>query len=235
MCGCPERENLMDPAESAARWRRWTVRGAGSVISQLLSVLDTTLPAGWKRLTEDDLLPFRKFVRVGSAWYGRPVPAGVGVALGLERFGEAELRGGWVWFAVAPNLTPAPGPSATWDDVMRFLDHGILPAARAAGADIQIPTSEEVFFSELPLEVGDRLRAFSHAARKSLPLSREEADRWREFVISVFRTKVIIDARPFTDWLVVDGWPRETAAELERQLLDDCLLLSRYADEVSAA
>ena len=85
------------------------------------------------------------------------------------------------------------------------------------------------------LDIRDRLQTFSDAARKSLPLNREEAELWREFVIAAFRAKAVIDAQPFIDWLAAAGWPRESAAELNSQFFDHCLLLSRYADEVSAA
>jgi hypothetical protein len=115
------------------------------------------------------------------------------------------------------------------------LDEGIIPAARASGVSIRVPTAEEVFIDELPYEVKDRLDRFSDAARKSLPLDPKEAELWREFVVAVFRMKTIIDPEPFINWLAAAGWPRESAAELDSRLLDDCLLLSRYADEVSAA
>jgi len=35
---------------------------------------------------------------------------------------------------------------------------------------------EDAFLSDLPLDIRDRLQAFSGAARKLLPLNREEAD-----------------------------------------------------------
>ena len=52
-------------------------------------------------------------------------------------------------------------------------------------------TREEVFLSELPADVRDQLRTFSGTARKSLPLTRQEAALWHEFVITAFRTTVI--------------------------------------------
>ena len=111
----------------------------------------------------------------------------------------------------------------------------LFPPRGRPGQASGVPTPEEVFFSELPFDVRDRLRTFSDAARKSLPLNREEAELWRDFVIAAFRTKAVIDTQPFIDWLAAAGWPRESAAELNSQLLDHWLLLSRYADEVSAA
>ncbi len=111
----------------------------------------------------------------------------------------------------------------------------MVPAARAVGAVLRLPSSEEVFLADLPADVRDRLRTFSQAARKALPLNREEAALWRDFVIAAFRAKTIIDAQPFTDWLVADGWSRQAAAELNVCFFDQCLLLSRFADEVSVA
>jgi hypothetical protein len=112
----------------------------------------------------------------------------------------------------------------------RFLDEGVIPAARAAGANIRVPTPEDAFFSNLPVDIRDRLQTFSDAARKPLPLNREEAESWREFVIAAFRAKAVIDAQSFIDWLAAAGWPRETAAELNLRFFDHYLLLSRYAD-----
>src|SRR5262249_8636020 len=139
------------------------------------------------------------------------------------------------WFAGASSGGPVPpGIPAAWDHVMGLLDGGIVPAARAVGAEVQAPTPEEMFLSDLPLEVADRLRRFSQACRKSLSLSREEAEGWHGFVIAAFRMAVI-DPVPFTNWLVADGWSREAARELHMRFIDQCLLLSRYADEVSTA
>jgi hypothetical protein len=71
--------------------------------------------------------------------------------------------------------------------------------------------------------------------RKSLPLSRPEAASWHDFVIAAYRMNAIVDPESFSNWLGADGWPRESAAELNLRFFDQCQLLSRYADEVSAA
>lgn len=226
----------MDPVENASRWSRWAVSGPGSVISRVFSVLDANLPSGWKRLADLDLLPYMSLVKQGSGWYTiETTPSHVGMTLSIERPGESELRGGRVWFAGPPYPTQSPSVPAAWDQVTRFLDEGVVPAAKAAGAHIRLPTPEDAFLSDLPAEVRNRLRTFSEAARKSLPLNREEAESWRGFVISAFRAKAVVDAQPFTDWLVAGGWSRESAAELNLRFFDHCFLLSRYADEVSAA
>lgn len=226
----------MDPEKGASRWHRWAVSGTGIAISQLLIELDANLPPGWKRLTENDLLPYQPLVRKGSAWYAiDSTPSHVGVTLSLERPGDAELRGGRVWFAGPPYPTPEPSIPAAWDRVMQFLDDGVVRAARAVGASVRAPTPEEVFLADLPADVRERLLTFSRAARKSLPLDREEEESWRGFVIAAFRSKAVIDARQFTDWLTTEGWPGEAAAELNARFFDHCQLLGRYADEVSAA
>jgi hypothetical protein len=226
----------MDPVENASRWSRWAVSGPESTISQVFSVLDTNLPTGWKRLTGQNLLPYMSMVNRGSGWYAIETTSSyVGVTLSIERPRGSELRGGRVWFAGPPSPTGKPGIPAAWDQVTRFLEEGVGPAARAAGANIRVPTPEDAFLSNLPVDVRDRLRTFSEAARKSLPLNREEAELWRGFVIAAFRAKAVVDAQPFTDWLAAAGWSRESAAELNLQFFDHCLLLSRYADEVSAA
>jgi hypothetical protein len=226
----------MDPVEGSSRWRRWAAKGTAAAISQLIDVLDTRLPTGWRRLTGDALIPYQSLARPGAAWYAiDPAPCHTGVTLCLERVGESQLRGGSVWLAAPPSPTPPPGVASAWDQVMRFLDDGVVPAARSAGVEMQMPTPEEVFLSDLPADVRDRLNAFSKTARKSLPLGREEAELWRGFVVAAFRAKAIIDPGPFTDWLVADGWAREAADELTARFFDHSQLLSQYAEEVSAA
>jgi hypothetical protein len=226
----------MDPVQNAWRWKRWTATGPESAISEVFRILDANLPSGWSRLTGDELLRYGSLVKPGAGWYGlEATPPNTGVALSIERLRESELRGGWVCFARPASAVGEPGIPARWDDVGRFFDEGVVPAARAAGASMRVPTPEEVFFSELPIDVRNRLRTFSDAARKSLPLNREEAELWREFVIAAFRAKAGIDTQPFIGWLAAAGWPRESAAELDSQLLDQWLLLSQYVDEVSAA
>jgi hypothetical protein len=226
----------MDPLENAYRWKRWAATGPASTISRLFCALDANLPGGWKRLEGDDLLPHAAMVKPESGWYALDTtPSHVGVVLSIERPMESELRGGWVWFAGSPFPPGKPGVPAAWDQVSRFLDEGIIPAARTVGANICVPAAEDAFLSELPADIRDRLTKFSDAARKSLPLNREEGELWREFVIAAFRAKVIIDAESLVGWLVAAGWSKESAVELNLRFFDHCLLLSRYAGEVSAA
>jgi hypothetical protein len=119
---------------------------------------------------------------------------------------------------------------------MRFLDEGIVPAARAvSGTSVLVPTVEDLFFGDLPTDVADRLRKFSQTARKVLPLDRAEAGLWHDFVICAYRARVVIDEPRLIAWLVDKTWRREDALELSLRFFDQCLLLSRYAAEVSAA
>src|SRR5262249_12508414 len=103
------------------------------------------------------------------------------------------------------------------------------------GALVQVPAPEDLFLGDLPIDVAERLRKFSRAARKVLPLDRAETDLWHGFVIGAARARAVIDPRRFVDWLTSESWSREDAMELSLRFFDQCLLLSRYADEVSAA
>lgn len=226
----------MEPVESANRWHQWSVKGSGDALTQVLDHLDATTPHQWKRLRGEELRPYQTLVRPGSAWYSlETTPSHVGVTLSVERIRDSELRGGRVWFADPPYPTQAPSIPAAWDQVMLFLDEGIVPAAQAAGASIWVPSLEDLFLADLPPEVADRLRKFSQSARKVLPLDRDEAELWRGFVIGAYRAKAIIDGRRFVDWLVHESWERKDAAELNLRFFDQCQLLARYAEEVSAA
>ncbi len=226
----------MDPIVSSTRWHQWTMKGAGNVLTKVLDDLDGRFPHEWKRLHGAELQPYQPLVRPGSAWYAYEMtPSCAGITLSLERFGDSELRGGRVWFAGPPHMASVPNVPAAWDQVMRFLDEGVVTAALALGCTIRIPTPEDTFISELPPDIADRLRKFSKAARKSLPLNREEADLWSAFVVGAFRAKAVMDPRQFTNWLVMDGWPASGSAELNLRFFEQSRLLSQYADEASAA
>jgi hypothetical protein len=226
----------MDPVENAWRWKRWTAKGPESAISEVFRILDANLPSGWRRLTGDELLQYGSMVKPGSGWYGLEAPPpDAGVVLSIERPVPSLMAGGWVWLPRPSSPTATNGVAAEWADVGRFFDEAVVPAVKAAGANLRVSTPEEVFYSELPIDVRNRLQAFSDAARKSLPLNRDEAELWRDFVIAVFRLNALIDPQPFINWLAAAGWPKESAAELDSQLRDQWLLLSRYVDEVSAA
>src|SRR5260221_3140577 len=127
----------MEPVDSASRWHQWSVKGDGGVLARVIEGLDARHPAGWERLCGDALESFRSLVRPGSAWYAlAPAPTYAAVTLSVERVRDAELRGGRAWFAAGPTYPPPAAPSpgsipGAWDQVMRFLDKGIVPAARA--------------------------------------------------------------------------------------------------------
>ncbi len=246
----------MDPLDQSWRWDHWVATGTEETVSAILTNLDSKLPCGWRRLSEDDLIPLGPLFRPGSAWYGLdPDGARSGMALGIEKPTPYRIRGGWVRSpfrsrAASTGHAPAssgqeaqcqderstrPDDPKAWIEVDRFLDEGIVPAARAAGAEIEVPPPEERIFFEIPFEVGRRLRDFAGATPRSLPLEPRVAGLWREFAVAVFRQKARFETEWFVRWLVSVGWLRETAAQLYEQLVEDCLLLSTYADEVSAA
>jgi len=87
----------------------------------------------------------------------------------------------------------------------------------------------------LPPDVAEHLQRFSQSARKVLPLNSDEAEIWRAFVIGAYRARAVIDGQGFINWLVHESWKKEDAAELNLRFFDQCQLLARYADEVSAA
>jgi hypothetical protein len=226
----------MEPIEKSTRWDRWKMMGASDVLTKVLRDLELRFPNEWKRLSGEELNSHLRFVQPGSAWYAFTMtPSCAGITLSLERVGDSELRGGRIWFAGPPETASVPNIAAAWDQVMRFLDEGVVPAAQAHGAVVRIPTPEDIFISELPFDIADRLRTFSEAARKSLPLDRKEADLWSAFVIGAFRVRAVIDSRQFANWLARDGWPASESAELCSRFSDQCRLLSQYAEEASAA
>ena len=225
----------MDPQDSSLRWHRWTVSGPKETLSQFFDVLDADLPKGWRRVS-DKLIVDQSPVREGAGWYALDATAAhAGVTLSIEPRRGTEVRGGRVWFAGPPYATPSMSLSTAWDEVIRLLDAGIVPAARKVGAQVHLPTPEDVFFAELPTEVGNRLRSFAAMSRKTLPLDRSEAESWHAFIVTAFRHTIAIDARLFTGWLVAQGWPTQAATELVLRFFDQCKLLTKFADAVSVA
>ena len=70
----------MDPVENALRWSRWTVSGPESAISKAFSVLDSSLPNGWKCLTGEDLSLTYRWSSRDLGWYALDTtPSYVGV------------------------------------------------------------------------------------------------------------------------------------------------------------
>jgi hypothetical protein len=118
------------------------------------------------------------------------------------------LRGGRVWFASPSSQTQSWNIAAAWEQVMLFLDEGVVRAAQAAGASISVPSVEALFLADLPPEVAELLRSFSHSARKLLPLNSDEAEIWRTFVIGAYRARAVIDGRRWSTitWRIGAAW-----------------------------
>jgi hypothetical protein len=116
---------------------------------------------------------------------------------------------------------------------MRFLDEGVVSAARAAGAQVSAPQTDELFLAELPPEVAGLLIRFSRSARKALPLAADDAQLWHSFVIGAFRARAVVESRRLVEWFVHEGWERDAALELNLRFFEQCRLLSRYAEEAA--
>ncbi|QEH35643.1 hypothetical protein OJF2_41980 [Aquisphaera giovannonii] len=231
----------MDPIDLVSRWNAWCVTGSPNQIDDTLTRLDAGLPGGWQRLTEEQVRErhLDRFQGPLSArrpvWYATNSPSNHGGAnVSLDRIRDTDLRGGLVLFNGPAYPVITPQSAGEWDRIVGFLEGSIIPAARAAGANPKAPTPEEIFLDQLPSSVGDALRRFSRGARKVLPLNAMETESWNGFVIAAFRSRAIIDSRLLVEWLVVDGWKRDAAESLDSQLSEQCLLLSRFAEEVLA-
>lgn len=221
----------MDPYQGLVRWEHWRVSGSAAVLSKVIEHLNANLPAGWKRTDRlggpTSLFPPDE--RVGQ--YAIDSTSGqVVTRLNLERLRETELRGGRVLFS--RSIPSASDLEESWNQVIRLLEEGIIPSARAAEATIHAPTLEEIFFEDLPFEVRDRLETFSNSSRKCLPLDYRETELWNEFVVTAFRSQTAIDDEPFANWFVAHGWLREPAETLKARFFDECRLLSTYREEV---
>jgi hypothetical protein len=221
----------MDPYQGLVRWERWRVGGSAAVLSNVIDHLNANLPAGWKRIDRPGGPPSLLSPDERAGRYAIDSASGqVVFKLSIERLGDSSLRGGRVFFT--RSRPSASDLEESWSQVIRLLEEGIIPSARATGATIHAPTIEEIFFEDLPFEVRDRLEAFSNSSRKCLPLDYRETELWNEFVVTAFRSQTAIEDEPFANWFVAHGWPREPAETLKARFFDECRLLSTYREEV---
>ncbi len=226
----------MDPVQSANRWYQWHVRGSTEVLDQVLSSLEANLPPGWRRLTGAELEPYPSNEKPGSHWYIlESSPAFLGAVVSVYLWKGMELRGGRALFTLTSGTQNETGWKPSWAPMMQFLDEGVVAAAGRVGAVVYAPTFDEMFLADLPSDVSYHLKHFSASSKKRLPLDRDDSEKWNLFVIRAFRGRAVVDSRHFIDWLVHAGWRSDDAAKLCQQFYDQCVLLERYVEEVSAA
>ncbi len=222
---------MMDWNDATVRWHGWTANGTPEQITRLLGHLDTHLPTGWQRLTGAEEGLRQTWDPRSIHWYGSSGPMHDGPTLGLTQPHGGELRGGRVLLG-GPTLPPPSGAVGTaWVEVIRFLNEGIGPAAGAAGVDFRAPTVDDLFLRSLPIETRDRLQQFCVSARKALPLTSSEAERWRGVIVSAYRMRALFDTREFVGWLVAQGWEKGEAEELDKKLVQDVQLLELFRGE----
>ena len=116
---------------------------------------------------------------------------------------------------------------------MRFVEGGIAPAARTVGAGVCVPSSADLFFADLPLDIRDRLVTFLSQSGKTLPLQRDTIGLWHEFVVAAFPSRTRVEGESLRGWLISQGWPVPAANELVFRFYDQCQLLTRYAEELA--
>lgn len=226
----------MDHVEAYSRWHSWSINGASSQLTQVVSALDANLPAGWRRESLSDATQLAAISLEGSSVYSIEPSENsrVGVTLLLESSRPTQLKGGHVWFDGPPFPPPIADLPAAWDQVLRFLDSGIVPAANGSGVRVKMSSPAEVFLAGLPFEVRTRLQTFDARTGRTLLLTFEQAGLWHNFVVAAFRSRTPIDGDALRQWLVTQGWPESAASELTLRLYDQTMLLSRYAQEMSA-
>ncbi|HEV3436668.1 MAG TPA: hypothetical protein VG122_04875 [Gemmata sp.] len=229
------RKLRIDPVDAVNRWYRWSARGPENKLTQMIERLDGKLPEGWKRLQGEELDPYKSIRRNEVAWYSiATTDRFIGVTLSISQPTAEVMRGGMVRFADPPS-PPTATTAASWEQVVQFLDEGVAIAAYSSGLEISAPSSEDLFLTELPEDIGKALCIFSRSASKSIPLELDDSKRWISFVIATFRAKTVIDSRRLIQWLIQEEWDEDAARELSKQFIDNCRLLGRYAEEVTSA
>lgn len=228
----------MAEKEPLVRWYEWNIPGTKDQLHQLIDVLDSGLPAGWRKVSGNEpilpepILPSRD--QVASYSLDRTQERG-GVTLSVDLCYGRELRGGRI-----TGSSPLTMPMGTWKDFAsveadRFLDDGIAPAAAKVGVVIRRATLPDIFLGGLSLDARDSLLAFDKKVGRKLPLEWNESEAWQDFVIAAKRSSKAADFGLLEEWLVTRGWPADSAAELSERFFDQLELLSRYHDTLVIA
>jgi hypothetical protein len=218
----------VDADTAAERWGRWFVEGSDETLQRLLERLTAHLPMGWRRLDGPPTLSAPSAV---ASYVLDATADHVGVTLSIQRNRIGGLRGGRVVFAA--GAPPTATIASAWAQVMQFLDTGIVAAGRAVQATVSAPSGNELFLEQLPYEVAWLLEQFSRSARKILPLTPADAQRWQSFVIGAFRAKGVVNERRLVQWLIHEGWDEPLAHELKERFNEQCQLLSQFIAAVA--
>lgn len=104
----------------------------------------------------------------------------------------------------------------------------------SVGTKVRLPSKADLFFAGLPLDIRDRLQTFTLRSGRALPLGKDAIRLWHEFVVAAFRSDTLFDSDSLKEWLTSQGWPVPVASELTTRFYDQCMLLTRYADELAA-
>lgn len=214
---------------TSSRWFHWSVIAPERKLMEMLSALDAGLPEGWQDCTErEKAYAGADCVRVYTL---SPSVGWAGANLAVSLLQQQELRGGKVEAVTAPGQTaPFPG-----HEVDRFLDDGLLRAAKRVGLAVKKGTVADIFFDDLPWEAQQSLSVFNNTSRKTVPLNRAESAAWQAFVIVAYRGPDSVSYEPLTEWLAAQGWPQPAATELTARLFDQFQLLSRYRETMVVA
>lgn len=179
----------MDPLDAFNRWQNWRVEGTPSQLAAVLARLDANLPTGWRKLDDAGVPGLELLVRDGAGLHRLDAtPEHIGVSLGVVPVPPSGLRGGQVWFG-SPRPPAKSDLPLVWEQILRFVEGGIAPAARTVGAGVCVPSTADLFFADLPLDIRDRLVTFSSRSGKTLPLRRDTIGLWHEFVLAAFRSR----------------------------------------------
>lgn len=224
----------MDPYDAFNRWQNWRVEGTASQLSSVLEHLDANLPAGWRKANRDDLPEPESPVEEGAnSYYLDATPDHIAVGVRVVPAPPSGLRGGQFWFGGSRRPLAKADSRAIWEQIVRFLDRGIKPAAEGVAARVWVPSTADLFFNGLPIDIRDFLQTFSASSGKTFPLGRDALGLWHDFVVSAFRSRTRVESVPMQEWLIAQGWPAPGAKELVSRFYDQCQLLTRYAEELA--
>lgn len=225
----------MDPFDAFNRWQHWRVEGTADQLSSVLTHLDANLPAGWRKPGNEEVPQLDILLHNGATAYCLDAtPDHIAVSLSVVPAPPNGLRGGQVWFGGSRRPPATADLPAVWDEIVRFLDRGIRPAAEGSAARVWVPSTADLFFAGLPLDIRDGLQTFSARSGKALPLGKDAIALWHEFVVAAFRSRARVEGEPLRGWLTSQGWPAPAAGELVSRFYDQCQLLTRYAEELAA-
>jgi len=220
--------DALEAIETINSWRRVLVEGSAEHIDQMLDDVERRLrEKGWSRdpRVEEKMEGSANQKNRWRCFVGGP-EGGPRLMLGLNRVSDRRVRGGTYSLLKGPYGMQPTDVARVVDDVIK---DAVTPSASDLGLKVTIPRLGRT--SRVPPKTLAALRLFSDLAAGAWPLSTDQEQLWRRFVIHACREDAAFDVDELSDWFVTNGWSSESARALTGRFMSEAGLISEYDDE----